>query len=589
MLGVLLLSVLNFQCCRVLDTDTPVQKEPVTVGIIAGGETTRTAVGSNGLSTSWTSGDQISVWAKNSAGAYTLENKKFNLYGLNAARGFFTATLDAAMPEDTYTYYACHPYPNTVSGETATFTVPATQDGSLNHAEIMVAYPETHSALTAIPDPDDHSGMQLRMVHKLHNLRFYLPEGEDSFSGEPIEKIVVTMPRDVVGRISTDISDPQAGMSVSSGSGVVTMELAKPIHVSTDLAREYACAGIIPQVFEEGETMGVKVYTASHWGTLDPVALGGRTFAAGHSSAVRIIPTTVGEYAKIRVNITDNHLGEGLQSVTLTAPSGCSWAGGSNVYTYNPGHLFFGGESFEFEFEEIAQYRAFSGRSITVTFDSEHVTTSQTFVMPTMTSGYSATINVAAPYLLYEDFSGVGTFSHDDQYGTLVTGSKSSHGFLNGWTGARIGAEAGKCIRIACRRETSARYPARVDSAPIIALKKPADISVKFDYGMNNQYGGISLISNADVGQDVYIGYVTSTSGYSSGDSDGHFEDANTFYIKDHSASYDSTPNEGEYIIHNAPTGTVRITWRTQCEANAGTTNTTCWLYIDNVKVQIAN
>ena len=83
-------------------------------------------------------------------------------------------------------------------------------------------------------------------------------------------------------------------------------------------------------------------------------------------------------------------------------------------------------------------------------------------------------------------------------------------------------------------------------------------------------------------------GFVTSTEGYKSGDTDGTFDSANQRYVFEKTGSYDSTPNTDTYYLNNVPTGTVRITWRTEVQHQAGTNNTTCWLYIDNVKVQIA-
>ncbi|MBQ3658980.1 MAG: hypothetical protein II963_02350, partial [Bacteroidales bacterium] len=153
-----------------------------------------------------------------------------------------------------------------------------------------------------------------------------------------------------------------------------------------------------------------------------------------------------------------------------------------------------------------------------------------------------------------------------------------------------IGASAGQSIRIACRRETSADYHARVDAAPLSGtIKSPVDLSVEFDYGANNQFGGISIITNPDVGQTCYVGYVTSTQGYKSGATDGTFESGNSFYVKEYSGSYTSTPNTAQYTIHNVPAGGVfRLTIRTEIEHQAGTNNTTAWLYIDNVKIKIA-
>ena len=38
--------------------------------------------------------------------------------------------------------------------------------------------------------------------------------------------------------------------------------------------------------------------------------------------------------------------------------------------------------------------------------------------------------------------------------------------------------------------------------------------------------------------------------------------------------------------VHDVPAW-FRLAWRTEIEHQAGTTNTTAWLYIDNIKVQI--
>ena len=90
------------------------------------------------------------------------------------------------------------------------------------------------------------------------------------------------------------------------------------------------------------------------------------------------------------------------------------------------------------------------------------------------------------------------------------------------------------------------------------------------------------------MGQTCFIGYVTSSGGYKSGDTAGTFESGNSFYLKEYTGSYTSTPNKASYTIHNAPAGGIfRLTLRTEIESQAGTTNTTDWLYIDNVKIKI--
>ena len=574
-------------CAEELEMSIPKHPQKVEVGFYAGGTRTRTTMLSNGLSAEWTDGDQIAVWAVGSDGSYTLSNQIFKTYGVDGSRGFFTTELDAPMEEDRYTYYCCYPAPSAINGTTATFYVPPIQDGKVTGgADVMVAVPVTHGALTPVPEPEDHSGLRMEMKRMMHQFRFWVPSDDTVLGSEEIERLFLTFPTQVVGDVQIDIANPERSV-LASGFRDITLMLDEKVSKER---QNYACVAFVPTKFSEGQSLQLKGYTDDKIVLFDPIDLKGRNCEAGHSTPVILKARELIDYGRIRFTVSGNNIGEDANSVTLTAPSGCTWGDtGSNVYTYSPGYKFSTGTTFEIVFEDVDIYRAFSGQSITVSFDTEHVTTTETITLPDMSSRSLTEIKAGLPYLLYEDFSSVPSFSSSDDYGISNAGSKSAYSFLNGWTGGRVGAEASKCIRIACRRETSADYDARVDSAPILQLKKPARISVTFDYGMNNQFGGISLITNPDVGQTYFIGYVTSTEGYKSGDDDGTFETENQRYLFEKSGSYDSTPNTDTYYLNNVPTGTVRITWRTEVQHQAGTNNTTCWLYIDNVKVQIAN
>lgn len=559
------------------------------VGFYAGDSTTRSSMNADGLTSSWEKGDRICVWAKNSAGEYTLDNTVFSVYGLNGDKAFFTATLPSAMPEDRYTYFAAYPVPESVSLTKATFTIPSVQDGKVSGgADIMIANPLLHGPLEEVKELSDYTRLGMSMEHLLHQFRFYLPEGEDKLGGEAIVKMVLTFPKPVAGKLVADFTDTEAAAEFSGEEKSITLKLSEPLVNSTSSERKYAMAAFFPSSFEASESINIKIYTETKIANAYPVNLEGRTFAAGHSTPVRLRISDIREYGRLRFTVSSNNLGENANAVRLTAPQGCTWGDGSTIYEYRPGHEITTGETFEIPFENLDTFRTFSGKDVTVTFDTEHVDATQTVRVPDLTTLNFAEISAGLPYLLYEDFSGVESFNSGDNYAMSNAGSKSPKSFLNGWTGGRVGAEAGMCIRIACRRETSIGYDARVDSAPIISLKKSTDIKVSYDYGVNNKYGGIAIITDGNVGQNVYIGYVTDTKGYSSGDDSGTFESDNTFYAKEYTGSYTSTPNSDTRIIHSAPTGVLRITWRSAAEYQAGTTNTTCWLYLDNIKVQIA-
>lgn len=560
-----------------------------TIGFCIGEASTRTMMNPDGLAASWEKGDRIAVWAKNSAGEYTLNNTQFSVYGADGARAFFTATIDASMPEDRYTYFATYPVPESVSLTKATFTIPSVQDGKVSGgADIMIAAPVLHGPLDEVQELSDYTKLGMNMEHILHQFRLYLPENCGLEAGERIEKIVLDFPKPIVGKITADFSDPYAAPELSDGGSSITLKLSEPLEASSTEKRNYAMASIFPTSFDVSDSFNIKVYSTTKIGTSGPINLGGRTFAAGHSTPVRLSFSDIQEYGRLRFTVSSNNLGENANAVRLTAPQGCTWGDGSTIYEYRPGHEITTGETFEIPFENLDTFRTFSGKDVTVTFDTEHVDATQTVRVPDLTTLNFAEISAGLPYLLYEDFSGVESFNSGDNYAMSNAGSKSPKSFLNGWTGGRVGAEAGMCIRIACRRETSKGYDARVDSAPIISLKKSTDIKVSYDYGVNNKYGGIAIITDGNVGQNVHIGYVTDTKGYSSGDDSGTFESDNTFYAKEYTGSYTSTPNSDTRIIHSAPTGVLRITWRSAAEYQAGTTNTTCWLYLDNIKVQIA-
>ena len=568
---------------------------PVTVGFAVASDAaaTKTAAGPDGLSTSWTSSDAIALWAK-SGTAYSLSAVPFSIYSRADAGAFFTAELDSPMAQGTYTYYATYPVPSSVSGNTATFTVPSLQDGiSGNGEDIMVASPAEAGALEQIDWLETRQPeLALRMEHKLHRLRFYYDDSR--LGGESIQKIVATFPKYVAGTVTTDFTDPESSMTITEGQSVITVEPVTPVAPSPDDERHYAMASIIPTQFQSGESMSVKLYTESKVAAAT-IPLQSRYFAAGHSTPVRIIPSSVGNFCKIYVNVDSNNLGENVQTITFTAPSGCKWSdSGSETFVYNPGTAIDAGHSFVLEYEDESAFRTLSGKTVTVTYDSEHVTISETIAIENLTGKYSTRLGLNVPYLLYEDFAKVSSFSNHDKYtggSNATAGLAAAEEFLDGWSGGRIGAEAGKCIRIACRRETSARYDARVDSAPLRGtIKKSANLLVEFDYGANNEYGGIPIVSEGNVGQTCHIGYVTSTKAYKSGADDGTFEGDNSFYVKEYTGSYDSTPNNDNYTIHSVPSGkTIRVTWRTVVEDNADLTNTTAWLYLDNIKIKIAN
>lgn len=562
------------------------EQQCVTVGFFAGGCAdadirldTRTVSGPDGLSTQWQDSDSMALWATDRSGRRVLEECIFRSYGISTDGAFFTADLDSPMPEGVYTYVACYPVPERVQGDKLYFTVPAEQDGTCSGgADVMISDKAGSGALASV---DWQSGVRdflhLEMHHLTHRLRFECRSSD--FGGEQVRRIVAVFPGPVTGEIETVLGKQTANI-VRNGRNTV--------EIKNIGGAETINAQIVPVSFRQGDVLTVKAYTDSKL-AICKIPLNGRNFAAGHSTPVKVTPATISTYNSLILSLASNNLGEDPQTITIEAPLGCSLGNGSRSVTLEYGADIVPGGKTELGFEDTGEFLALSGRTLTITYDSPHATVTQEIIVPDLSGTNSQEILLDIPYLLEEDFSTVRTFSSYDQYAISSAGSKDAVRFLDGWTGGRIGAQEGTSIRIACRRETSADYDARVDSAPVQGvLKQGAVLRVEFDYGSAEEHGGI--LSRA-VGQNCYVGYTTSEQAYKSGSTSGKFDRTlNTFYTAAADGSYTNTPEHAEMILPiDGTPDIVRICIRTEIEHIAGMNNSTDWLYIDNVRISLYN
>jgi len=598
---------------------------PQKVGIYAGGAETRTQMLPNGLSTEWVAGDELAVWARNSSGEFTLSNQIFKTYGLDGARGFFTSELAESMSEDNYTYYCTYPVPVSVNGTSVTFSLPAVQDGKVTGgSDIMIADPVLYGALTPVPDPEDHTGMRMSMNRMMHQFRFYIPEDNSVIGEEELQKIMLTFPSDVAGKVTYDLADMDAAPALSESTGSMELELAEPLGIS-GATPEYACLAIVPASFSEGDSLQVKAYTEDKIAYFAPIDLKARTFEAGHSTPVKLNVSELKEFAGILTfTLSVNNLGENPNVITFKAPEGCNFGdGGSNVYVYDPGREIQVGETVSFKFEEDVQaYTAFSGKQIDVSYDSEHAVMNETITMPAITQSGKTDASLTVPYLLYQDFSGI--LKEGESYGNNSYESDerkqpgvSLDGIMpeNGWNAARFWMKPdGGAIRINMRYQmvrigigsfgvsfTTSHY-GRLDTPPLAALKDGAvaNVRVYFDAGAN-----VNTSSNDDAesGNMTFISLTTHENasnpingvGTGTGES-GDLADFGVQYYK--SAAMPNAYGADDFL-NTYPTHTV-----TGVEATRTTRlcfypstafikeglgiNAEFNVYIDNIKVQIA-
>ena len=101
---------------------------------------------------------------------------------------------------------------------------------------------------------------------------------------------------------------------------------------------------------------------------------------------------------------------------------------------------------------------------------------------------------------------------------------------------------------------------------------------------MNRQEGGIG--SKPKLGATVNVGWTTDTGNLSSGNEAGTFPDS--FYVNEETGSYSEIGNEHSTQLDGI-TNAMRLSIRELAETKADMTNGTYWLYLDNIKVSIAN
>ncbi len=592
--------ILMFLCLVSCSVDSPQDRPdtPSEVGFYAGkgsgiGIQMRSEAGSDGISTSWEPGDKLALWAYDQNGKTLLDGQVCSAYGENASIGYFTTSLPDVMPDGEYRYFASYPVPEWISGSKACFSVPSTQNGHSGAGEdIMISSLTSAGPLRPLDwESYGHEELHLSMEHLLH--RFCIYTTSSLFHGETIKRITASFPKGVVGKITVDLQNPLSSPVLTDAKDVLDIIPEEPMAVSSGNERHYVTASIVPTSFAAGESMNVRIYTDSYMASVD-ILLASRYFAAGHSTPVNLLPKTVSSYYQLHLNLAGNHLGENPQTVTVNAPAGYALndAGESTLILRYGKDISVGG-SYVLGFEDEAKFRHLSGTNLSITYESEHAVVSENVTVPDLTSGASASVELNVPYLLYEDFSQVPTFSSNDEYTTSSAGSMNAHSFLNGWSGGRVGASAGNMVRLACRREcgmwVEALYDSRMESAPLARIKSPVALEVSFDYGAGNRY----LNSDDNLGQTVSVGYVTSATAYKSGSTDGTYDASSSLHlpVSEYSTGAWTTPGHATVYVPSVPAGqNIRISWKSHMDSNAVFAgNATAWFYLDNVKVSISD
>lgn len=596
---------------------------PVKAGIYAGGGQTRTQMQPDGLSAVWEAGDELAVWARNSSGSYVLDNQIFRTYGTDSERGFFTTTLSAAMPQDTYTYMCCYPAPVSLNGTRATFRLPAEQDGRASGgSDIMIATPVTGSELNAINmDDAPYNHLSMTMNRMTHQFRFWIPEGENHL-GEDVKRIEITMPRKIAGNFIADLNSPHNPSDLGNGTTTITLNLNEPLKESVYDGKsgeaDFAYAVIFPDqnpanVYGDSDFMNITVYGNSTKSTLDPISLAGRAFLAGHSTPVRLLPKSPDIYCSLNIKTGWNHIGEMLWSITISSDGKqlFRYDNTSGAYHYIDYTKEYNGTAGKAEFDAVVN--AVSAGTAVLNFETNHASVDINMTPDMMVrDGNSAVLNLGdVPYLLYEDFSTAKGWTPDDgsdSYEASSDSNTSTKGYLldgylsqTGWNGSRVGIMAEDCIRVNCRYEGAVfayrKYCGRLDTPALKYLKSGASVDVVIEYDKAFYIPPGYSLDTSGAKAKYYVGYHTKPEGSTiSGIGIGSTSESNI------TGNATIVLNSGVYAsenVGNMSTERVTIpsaTSSTRMVFYVNTTETTIkfagmnscyYLYLDNIKVYI--
>ena len=585
-------------CSKAVDDGSSVNiaKSELSIGLPI--NISRTAIDDNGKA-SWVDGDTFALWAESRTGAFNLNGVEFKMmyYWHSLQSAVFTSTANSTS-EGTYTYYAVSPMPQAINNRKATYTIPAVQQSNpLNMVyDIMVATPLNAEALST----DKINDLAFDFQHKMHALKMTIPANGNPLSNA-ISKVVFTFPTGVTGKVVIDAVNASDAPTISETNRQLTVNIANGFDEG-----ESAWATILP-VNISGE---VSYYAVSTVGqrTLPRTFTMSKECLEGHITPLSLtipepIPPTI-----IRLPIGKNNLGEAVQTITVLDHNNKQ----IKRFTANSTNTY---DLVEYGLAEEGIFRTYSGKVFTVRFESKHAIVERKITLPTITKYVVNTLpSIEVPYLFFEDFTSIHTsFAKDDYDGGDL---READGMLlndymsvTGWNGAHIKGEAGKCVRVNVRQEStggSTRSNGRLDTPAMKNLKSGAKVKLKVEFDMgtyirsgynknNNVYCMAGIHTAAE--SSALNGKVT-TKAFSSPENDtsripSMFESLclNTGYISPQYGenSFDSSFPTYTFTANECSSAT-RLLWIPCTDQSdwVSITNGHYYLYIDNIRVSIA-
>lgn len=581
----------NLSDTRASQFDAPIfvgeDAAPALLPAADGTPLTRTTLDADWLTTRWGPEDRIAIWATDRAGNYQLALQPFARYVQTTDdTAVFTSDL-APMPAGRYNYLAFYPVPEAgqIEGTQLTYALPQVQDGTYR-AELDVLSSDLVEG-PALTDKSLSENILVPMHHRYHALRIGIPAGRNHY-GAAVARVLIDFPQEVVGRTTFDITHPEALPVLTEGSRRIDVQLQTPFE-SMPAGGQYIWAFVAP-----GQIDGPVAFTVVYedgfcaetlWAPVQ------KTLAAGRVTPIYLTASEI-EQPLTWLDFTIDHaqLGEAVDRLTVDAPEGVSFrkpdsrvANGRCSYSY-----------YSILCGELLQ-----GARLTLHYDSAHALVSDTCTLPAaLNDGMRNVVSVKAPYLLEEDFSGIGEYHTANENGGIddTEGYILNDWGLNGWNAARGGTIANTCIMANCYIRShsglsDSRARGRIDTCPL-SIKTGAKVNVKvsFDTGYTKE--------NGSGGSDQANSYATCTFGRTDVAEAGiplasdqalsavTMSEQKVSQLSDTSNLPDKWTNQ----IVNDCSSSSRLTWQIYSNRSSiwATTGVTIYCHIDNIRVSIA-
>lgn len=591
--ALLALSLFAASCSDVADGGGQPAKRTISVSVGSGPEIdietqSRTALDPDGVSVKWVPGDKIALWAIDGSNNATLAAHPFTLWHYNEQYNAAKFTADIpVMAEGEYTYCAVSPTPAAIDGTRASYDIPAVQEGLFNGAcDVMVATPIRGEALRE----GDNSGIiNFEFSHKVHVLKIRIPENKMEM---PVSKLEMVFPVPVTGRLTVDATNPDAAPALTEGSNTLTLNFAQPIDVGATVF-----AVIAPLELTSADEITIKAYSGKKESY--PTTMRGKNFEQAHTTPIALTIPEQHRVTHIVFSLNGDGtqtLGEKVNSFTLTSPAGVDLGNGTNTRAFAVNEQ----NQYTISYEGVFNDNL-SNQQLTVAYDSDNAVVSNKLTMPQIIAD-ELNDQIPAfeiPYLFAEDFSNVtnqdwssGWSGTDPSSSTNATQLDASQ--LTGWTGARVGVQGGNsgALRISCNFLTALWSnmvrPGRIDTRPLQGVKNPVKVKVSYTY-CGDYFIGVGSGGNIRVsaGYTTQSGAINSTEGISNiiipeTSINKDFNDGNAHYDM---AGKHASPN---FVIPSC-TASTRLSWRVTTDRKGAMGGNGCyWIYIDNIKVSIA-